>query len=1007
MSDSPDQPADVANPARTDPAATGAASDAAADNRPEEAEAKTLRTPAGAPDDGGKKGDGGKKDDRPASGAFANDGEASRAFVVQTDRPRRASEARRTFGPDGSIAEAIQRVRCDVLDRNRRVVLIGGRVGAEETARSFAAELGTGEVLSVQGIRGAGALESWLRDAGRSQLSRAPAPRVLVETTTFSQAAQGLGLAAPFADETGNLDKADELSQLLSAVDARLVIGIAIDGLPLSSAPTSLLPDLYLMPWLGLWLADFEKRTGVPASNLDKALGPELRAAAAIGRPEEGDRELELFQRLRELDATCAGFNFSDSVDAIRQILVRVHDRQDSPRSLGRARIRGLMSTLDGGPLAPTGYDEAPAGERGGNLITRTLFPVAVLTPGCTFAAVRRLVSRLLPEEPMPRELLPRLDRAAWQLAYDDARRLELPHPDLPTWRSAFDRHADEWLDRCHLRRRDHTIETTSEFGRDDPIGVLRTDWHGLLDDLLERIAAAGLYRDADGETRAALVVLHLMLADILGRGQPDEILSTIAGLPAGVGDFKVAGRLPNLLARVRDADAGLPDDPTLADLATASDRLRALAAASGHASLEALSETVDDQVMKLRHFDARRLVATLATIGEVAGGRAHLADLPERIFSRLAERFSAESALLIAAYAVLDGGGVGCDVIGAVTREVAGSVRRAALPDVARYLRELWTELLDVADAAAAGGTTAAKLPAVDGWIDGLRKAADLPAFAALATVAEDTVTTYNISHNYRLEEDRRRPPAIALRQLTLPPGGEAPLIARMLARRPADWIADLLRHESDMTAGGIVRFSAEAQLTTRMQDVVAVLMGGLDAASRAWLDRSGRRELLSAAALRHLGEDGRLPVFPSAQAAARQILAAASRPAGQQAGPTIEALALYPAALLAEWRFRLFGAGDLAPDTIGAFLAVAGSIRTAVAAAGRSEAVAAAFSTLAAAELALARRFAIERLETTAGRFRAKAAVLAKLAVLFRPATGRDLVAPVGTDPSPGRLS
>lgn len=956
-----------------------------------------------------------KKSEGAAVRSFSSEGgDGIRAFAPQVERPSRAERARRTFGPDGSIADLIDMVHCDLIDKNRRVVLVGSRLAAGDMARALGACFGTGDILTVREQPGMAALEAWLRENAGS-----PAPRLLVLTTTFSQAAHGLGLAAPFADEIGNADKVAELTALLEAADVRLLLAVEIDSLPLFGAVAGLLPDLYVLPWLGPWLAAYEKATGVTAAGLHAQLGRELRAAAEIGGPEDGDREVALFQQLRDLLSAGVGFDHAASVKAIREALSGVGDLDDPKRLKGQALVRSLLSTVEGGPIRPEVYGDArpdrPASVA--SAITRTLFPVAVLTPGCTFAAIRWLTARLLPDEPMPRDLLPRFDRESWQLAYDDARRLGLPHPELPRWRQVFEDHADDWLRICHLRRRDSLVELHSDFGREDPVAILKADWRGLIGDILDRIVTSDLYRQAEGEERTALATLHLMLADSLNRKQPDEILTAIAGLTHGARDFPIAGRIPNLEADLGKAGYDLPGEATLADLAEVTDPLRRaeeLADDKGGeiiaAAFEHLANQIDEKVTEMRHADAHRLAMTLAVLAEVAAGRSGLADLPERVFARVGDRLAPESALLVCAYAVLGVRAVGGDALGAVTAEVIRSVKSQAVPEVDRFLRQLWADLLDFADTLAIGGdVAAADLPAVDTWIDGLRKAAaTVPICAPLATVAEDLVTTYNISHNYRLEElGVRQPPAIALRQLTLPPGASPSLLARMLARRPSDWVTDLLRHEVKTTVDGIRRFSAEDQIATRLRDVVAVLLGGLDEASRAWLDQAGREQSIAEAALRDLGADGRLPTLSNAQLAARQILAASIGAARFSTSP-LEMLTLYPAALLAEWRFRLFGVGTPDPGMAGDYAEVARKLRAAVQAARRSEAVADAFATLALAERNLARRLDIEGLGDTARRFDAKAIIFANFETVFRPRPARGKALIPQTDlADPVRLS
>jgi hypothetical protein len=934
--------------------------------------------------------------------SFSSDGsDATRAFSPQSERPPRAERARRTLGPDGSIAELIDMVHCDLVDKNRRVVLVGSRLAAADMARSLGACFGDGDVLTLREQPGMAALEAWLRDTPGSA-----GPRVLVLTTTYSQAAHGLGLAAPFADEVGNRDKVAELTALLDAADVRLLLAVEIDGLPLFGAVTGLLPDLYLLPWLGPWLAAYEKATGVTATALHTQIGHDLRMAAEISGHEDGDRELALFQQLRDLLTTGVGKDHSGSVKAIREALEGVGKLDDPDRLTGRALVRSLLSTVEAGPIRPEVYGEArpdkptdkPTGKSTdkASAITRTLFPVAVLTPGCPFSAIRWLTARLLPDGPVPRDLLPRFERDSWQLAYEDARRLGRPHPALPEWRQVFEAHADDWLRICHLRRGDRLVELQSSFGREDPVPILKADWQGLLGDMLDKIIASDLYRQADGEERTALATLHLMLAESLNRKQPDEILTAIAGLAHGARDFPIAGRMPDLLADLLEAGRNLPGEATLADLAEVIDPLRALQAVAhandderAAAAFEQLADRIDEQVTEMRHADARRLAMTLTVLAEVAAGRGGLADLPERVFARVADRLAPESALLVCAYVVLGVRAVSGDALGKVTTEVIRSVKPQAIPDVDRFLRQLWADLLDYADTLVGGGDIpAADLPAVDAWIDGLRKAAvTVPVCVSLPTVAEDLVTTYNISHNFRLEETgTRQPPAIAVRQLTLAPAAAPPLLARMLARRPSDWIADLLRHEALLTVGGVRRFSAEDQIATRLRDVVAVLLGGLDDASRNWLDRAGRLEVIPAAVLFDLGSDGRLPSLSNAQIAARRILAASAGSAHSSAS-VLEMLTLYPAALLAEWRFRLFGVDTPDLGAAGDYKAVAGALRAAVRAAGRADAVADAFATLARAERNLARRFDLDGLGDTARRFDAKAAIFTSFETLFRP--------------------
>lgn len=935
--------------------------------------------------------------------SFSSDGsDATRAFSPQVERPPRAERARRTLGPDGSIAELIDIVHCDLIDKNRRVVLVGSRLAAADMARSLGACFGDGDVLTLREQPGMAALEAWLRDTAGSA-----GPRVLVLTTTYSQAAHGLGLAAPFADEVGNRDKVGELTALLEAADVRLLLAVEIDGLPLFGAVTGLLPDLYLLPWLGPWLAAYEKATGVTATALHTHLGHDLRGAAEISGPEDGDRELALFQQLRDLLTTGVGKDHSGSVKAIREALDGVGKLGDASRLTGRDLVRSLLSIVEAGPIRPEVYGEArpdkPTDKA--SVITRTLFPVAVLTPGCPFSAIRWLTARLLPDGPVPRDLLPRFERESWQLAYEDARRLGQSHPALPEWRQVFEAHADDWLRVCHLRRGDRLVELQSDFGREDPVAILKADWQGLLGDMLDKIIASDLYRRADGEERTALATLHLMLAESLNRKQPDEILTAIAGLHGGARDFLIAGRVPNLVAEIRKAGRDLPDEATLADLAEVTDPLRVLQAAAEAnddaqtaAVCEHLANQIDEQVTEMRHADARRLAMTLTALAEVAAGRGGLADLPERVFARVADRLAPESALLVCAYVVLVVRAVSGDALGKVTTEVIRSVKPQAFLEVDRFLCQLWVDLLDYADTLVGGGDIpAADLPAVDAWIDGLRKAAmTVPVCLPLATVAEDLVTTYNISHNFRLEESgTRQPPAIAVRQLTLAPAAGPPLLARMLVRRPSDWITDLLRHEVRHTVGGVRRFSAEDQIATRLRDVVAVLLGGLDDASRSWLDRAGRFEAIPAAVLFDLGSDGRLPSISDAQIAARRILAASVGSAHASAS-VLEMLTLYPAALLAEWRFRLFGVGTPDLAAAGDYKAVAGALRAAVRAAGRSDAVADAFATLAIAERNLARRFDIDGFGDTARRFDAKAAIITSFETLFRPnrPAGRELV-------------
>ncbi|MBC8130533.1 MAG: hypothetical protein H7Y08_09465, partial [Rhizobiaceae bacterium] len=857
---------------------------------------------------------------------------AETPLFARSDRPRETTRR------DARFEAILKAVHADATERERHLVLVASRL---DPAVAAAAIFPDGSLYGHDPARvpTLGGLLDWLADAADDAVPERG--RVVVIEASFEEAANGQGFGALFQDDVGKAEERVEVERRLVAADCRVIVAMTFQG----SAARVLdeMAGVYILPWLDVWLRRLKKRfSDISLREIQETFGADLHSLCKGASNRGRQPELELFIGLDDL-LTGDGLDAEVLFEALEETITTARNgRSDRGR-----QARETISRI---------FDESQNSGSGGE-IGKTLFALRVLAPSQPFADILWLCSRLLPSGEAPVEILPRTMRDRWQRELADARQAEVRVPGPPSWGAVFDHDPDRYVRVAGLQVTDAKVELAGIFRQTDPAAVLTSSHSGFLTALLERIGERRLYRAASPQQRDSLVVLHLSLARALGRigfatkADPTNLdavamATALADLAPDGEEFRIEPDLSGM-AMAYLAGNGLPLPTTLSALEELLQRLSSerealerMAKAAERPQDEAdppaglvvvavASAEIANLVETLRYDAARRLEQSLSAVALRVGESGDMAGLVDALIACLARLLPHDTLWVFLGFHLLYGSGSSPEAFARADLFPALGALGAKRSGMERKRKEIWAKVLDAADTTVATRGPGHMTPAVERWPDGLRAIASQKLYRtelpvdAMATVAEDFFTQYSISWNFRGLDDQA-PPALAVRLLLQ--GGsaeeEAPdLLVRLMTRVPRHWIGDLKRYEI-YAAGGEraaeaqpdkLPFRAADHVFTRLGDVLAVLLGGLDREARRRGDDVGIVERSEVAAFSALSSQLSIGGISSLAGARAAVMAAAERDAAGLGADALELLGLYPLAVFAEWRFRLFGTGPI----------------------------------------------------------------------------------------------
>ena len=562
-----------------------------------------------------------------------------------------------------------------------------------------------------------------------------------------------------------------------------------------------------------------------------------------------------------------------------------------------------------------------------GGPIGGVLLTVALLLPDHPAHHILDLARALLPEGPALLACLPDGLREAWERQSEDDQRLGRPRRDPPGWPAILDADGARLLEAVGLTwGAAGRLTLRGEMASAAPLACLG-DHRGGLADLIGRLKARHLVHSLPRSHLPAFaalcVALHRLDGQLLGM---EDLVCVLFAVPPEGGALPVPG--------------GAEDE----------EAERAFLRAVSHARqmLEWASAGTADEA--LRDGLATALCARLSNLG----------------------------AFTLVAFLMLYGPRPSPEAAGRITLERFEGLSAAAFTDTFRQWRDVLSNALGTA--CANGPEGAGRL---DMWADGLWAAGRRfgPMGLALASHADDLLTTWEISWSPQPLRDGGDPGAILARLCLSPAEGGEGLLARLFRRTPRERLdaLDLLARLSRGPRGGAApALRAEDVVAQRLGDVAWILIDEVDPGEAA--ARQFQPARLEALVLGALCEAYGLAATPSLRALSALVLAPDGR--------GLALLDLCAPALLLHWRLRLYGSGPLEAGGAAyeAFLSTLIHLRAAGTA--RSVQTGRALAALTAAQARLIAFFHARGCLRTAARHEARRMVLDALRRVLAPA-------------------
>ncbi|MGR7997353.1 hypothetical protein [Xanthobacter sp. ZOL 2024] len=610
-------------------------------------------------------------------------------------------------------------------------------------------------------------------------------------------------------------------------------------------------PTALRLPWTAAWLEGVGRANGLDTAALRHKLGGELNAAECLLTGFELSHERQLHHRLSAEELSFA--------DGVPHLLPRHEAFVAKVREAIAAAATGSALGEEGEALIRAIMAEFSKPETRGE-IGRTALTVFALARRITEPELREATRRLLPEGRVPLALLPPEMAQAHAHACEDAVRLYRARPQPPGWADLFQALAVDLPRTIGLRRNgEGGLVAGAQLAQVDvPARVL-----------------------ADGWSMAAF-------ADrLLGRAQPAEPVTRI--LPDEP-NLKLRLLFVDLLRSLYDAGFVQP-----AELITA---------------FGGMQDPGDgyDWALHLRVL----LLRFCTGLAEPDGFLASFLDLLARMAGPRAPEQD-DALWILLGYLLVFEPEPPARVVGELTLRRFSSVTRDAFSAALRELRELLNDVLQVA------GSRPGHLAApVERWADGVWQVAQLPeappAAVALAHYLDDHLSNAEIPWRPRdLDAPRPSAPVLARRFFCEDGDGAGALLRRLMARPPRVWLSHITalagRYDESPALVPLDHVAARlrdcfhAVYDDIASDESVRLRGGEARLRHVFWD-----EVIGAYQLRRANFAGSDPERELATA----LLAAVGAPA--RSASVLPLLDLYPAAVLAFWRLRMWPAAPLA---------------------------------------------------------------------------------------------
>ncbi|RFC64275.1 hypothetical protein DYI37_08015 [Fulvimarina endophytica] len=861
--------------------------------------------------------------------------------LTRIDPPTIETMVRR-WGAHDSFAALCEAVVCEIVEKDLRLVPIACRTSVDEIALAIAASLSEGEIFET--APGIGVTE--LLDA--LPRPRAGNTRILVLRRSLAGAPPQQPSILSMLSVRPGVSTGD-VEALLTERAVRLIVAIEEGPRTDWRDLVALDPRPYMIPWIEPFVA----RLADPYLGLPRALRTEIAATIRQSAlDEQADWQAREVAAYHHLNVCLDGKAF---LNAPREEIDRA--LKASEQGMWGAR-QGLEKSIE------DLFAFATAGR-----IPGLLFTIGLLLGRVSPGNLAALAERLLASQPAPSVgHLPEDLRETWFRDCEEAERFGQARPALPGWHAIHDHDPDGYSRQAHLVVRNDLCRPEARFNDAVAAAVLARTQPTFLSRLLALTLDPGFFQPSAAFFRADLVRLWLRLVEATGLRPQDGTVSP--GQHTQIALFAEAisrARAPVFLTD-RYGERFLHDRPMCEDAA------------------EILGEIVA--------FDAERGLSSR-----------HLVNA---ILLNLAERLGYADLTVILGRFLLDRGGAWDDGVAA-----ADLAHFAVGPQLGTgFNRDEWRDQILSALVEAQDRNLPKHFAPDQGgyaplttWLSGLRTAPaphGLPA-QAIATHCEEHAVQLDIV--FPPPPTEHPPSALAVEAFygseEAADGRSWSLIERMLVRDPSSWLRDrrlYLAHLDRMAPEGSRRqtfMTPERFVQWRLSDVIRVLFAGADEPSARVLVPGGAarfHEALVSPAVRamlvRMGETMSLTAPSSIRRIVECVLKAEGAQAGEpRARADLEWLTLFPAALLAEWRMRLFGEDELpkaSPERT-RHRKVLQELHRSVRAAGRSEAIATAFRALAEAQALLAERPSLQLTDATRARFASKSQMFAEYADIF----------------------